>query len=63
MTALEPRSHNLRVTLGLLLALTAASLPGCTYSSGKQQGDNRYQGSTADPYTYEFERRTPPGGD
>ncbi|HEX7377398.1 MAG TPA: hypothetical protein VF278_09810 [Pirellulales bacterium] len=47
----------------LLLAAMTIAAAGCTYSGGKTQANSKYQASTADSYTYEFERRTPPGGD
>lgn len=50
----------------IAFALTTAmaiAAAGCTYSGGKVQANSKYQASTADSYTYEFERRTPPGGD
>lgn len=46
------------------MAAMALAAAGCTYSGGKNtQANSKYQASTADSYTYQFERRTPPGGD
>jgi hypothetical protein len=47
--------------LGIVAMVLAAT--GCTYSGGNTQANSKYQASTADSYTYQFERRTPPGGD
>lgn len=45
------------------IAAMALAAAGCTYSGGNTQANSKYQASTADSYTYQFERRTPPGGD
>ena len=45
------------------LVLVASCLAGCTYSGASRGQEKAYQTSTADPYTSEFQRRTPPGGD
>jgi hypothetical protein len=47
--------------LALLAAVASCGL-GCTYTGGNRPGA-KAQRSTADPYTYEFEKRIPPGGD
>lgn len=47
------------LTLAVILASCGL---GCTYSGGNRPG-TKAQMSTADPYTYEFEKRIPPGGD
>lgn len=52
-----------RSTFVWLLIAALAIWAGCTYSGGSPQANGRSQAATADPYTYEFERRTPPGGD
>jgi hypothetical protein len=44
------------------LAAVASCGLGCTYTGGNRPGA-KAQRSTADPYTYEFEKRIPPGGD
>lgn len=60
---IDSRRHSGWNTALLLVAALAAAVTGCTYSGGKKQANSKYQPSTADSYTYEFERRTPPGGD
>lgn len=62
-TVTEPRHRDGWNIACLLLAAMTIAAAGCTYSGGKTQANSKYQASTADSYTYEFERRTPPGGD
>lgn len=57
----EHLAYGLSRWLVLLAALSPLTL-GCTYSGGNRPG-RKAQMSTADPYTYEFEKRIPPGGD
>jgi hypothetical protein len=54
-------SERLGPWLALFATLASCGL-GCTYSGGNRPG-TKAQMSTADPYTYEFEKRIPPGGD